>query len=279
MVFQEMCKHDFSSQSMAAGESHQEIDDSVLKWLLRKPSCLKSSIQPQPPTTVDPAITISEPETSFVARSASDGQVYSETRPQQVPSTTIVCQGSSTDIQWSDNSGTGPLDTSTVSEPSRTPGLAVTHQTPNFHGFSLDPQVESKFSQDKDNILEPVIHDNEDKSRKMASFPALSKRHCTNDWLSSPVNFIDSRNSTDMYHLCIDARSNSVASISCGMAAEQVEQPSEASDSLIEALGASRLLAEGQGPGAEPFSEPEPDAVYQAMTLLKPSKGELQRRG
>ncbi|KAK2033161.1 hypothetical protein LX32DRAFT_635586 [Colletotrichum zoysiae] len=64
----------------------------------------------------------------------------------------------------------------------------------------------------------------------MTSFPALSKRHCTNDWLSSPVNLIDPQNSTDMYHLGIDARSNSVASVSCGLAAEQVEQPSEASD-------------------------------------------------
>ncbi|KAK2059997.1 hypothetical protein LY76DRAFT_429232 [Colletotrichum caudatum] len=345
MVFQEMCKHDFSSQSMAAGETHQAIDDSVPKWLSRKPSCLKSSIEPQPSTTVDPATTISEPETSFVARSASDGQVYSKTRPQQVPCTTIFCQGSSTDIQWSDDSGTGLLDTSTVSEPSRTPGPAATQQTPDFHGFPLDPQIESKSSLEKENMKEFVTHGDDDKSRRMTSFPTLSERHCTKDWLSPPVNLIDSRNGADMYHLGIDARSNSIPSISRELAAEQAQQPCEASDSLLasaesgkqqpaqlansltkeypgpehgfmqklsrkissvfqgsdsvsrptrapapseiegqvsgkltEALGASRPLAGDQGPDAGSFSEPEPNTVYQAMTLSRPSKGGPQRR-
>ncbi|WDK22716.1 hypothetical protein CGRA01v4_14006 [Colletotrichum graminicola] len=353
IVLQEMCKHDPSSQSTPPTESYQPINNSAPKWLSRKPSCLKSSIEPQLSTTADPATTISEPETSFVARSASDGQIYSKTRPQQVPSTKIVCQAGSTDIQWLGNSGIDPnvprstlhmFDASTDIEPSHTPGPSAAHGVADSDGFSLDPQLGSKSTQDKANIIESVIHDDEDKSCKMTSFPALSKRHCTNEWLS-PASFTDSKTGTDMYHLGIDARSSGIASITRALAAEQVEHPSEASDSLIasaesgkqrsaeladplipkhpdpkpgfmqkltrkmssvfqgsdrvgrptrapapsetegqvsgkltEGLGASRPLAGDQGPDAGSFSEPEPDTVYQAMALLKPGKGEPQRR-
>ncbi|KAG7045697.1 hypothetical protein JMJ77_0009775 [Colletotrichum scovillei] len=43
-------------------------------------------------------------------------------------------------------------------------------------------------------------------------------------------------------------------------------------------LGASRLAAGTGGPGVDCLSEPEPDAVYQAMVLSKPTKDKKQRR-
>ncbi|KAK2000729.1 hypothetical protein LX36DRAFT_404676 [Colletotrichum falcatum] len=327
MVFQEIRKHETSSQNAPAAEDYREINDSAPRCLTRKPSCLRSSIEPQPSTTAGPATTISEPETSFVARRASDGQVYSKTRPQQITSTTIVCQGGSTDIQWPDNN-------------------------------EASPKV-FKSSQNKENVEELTIPSDEDQSCRITSFPALSKRHCTNDWLSPPMSFMDSKSGTDMYHLGIDARSRSIASITRGLPEKQLDakKPSrraseavvdmklcETTDSLLasaecgrrrsaqladtltpeqpdpssgfmqkftrkissvfqssdsvnrptrapapseieghvsgrftEALGASRPAGD-QGPDAGSFSEPEPDAVYQAMTLLKPSKGESQRR-
>ncbi|KAK1988161.1 hypothetical protein LZ30DRAFT_766223 [Colletotrichum cereale] len=377
IVFQEMCKHDASSQSAPATRSYQATGDSVLKWLSRKPSCLKSSIKPRPSTTAGPATTISEPETSFFARSASDGQVYSKTRSQQAPATTIVSQVGSTDILWRDNMGTGPglpqctspvLDTSTDKEPCRAPRSAVAREAPDLLGFSIEPQPPSRTSEDKENIKELIIEDKEEKDRGMTSFPALSKRHCTNDWLSPPTSFVDSEDVTDMYHLGIDARSGSIASINRGLTKYHVEdakshkdprlrplqsnpetvvgmQPCEMGDSLLasaesgrrrsahfadpptpehpkskpgfmqkltrkissvfqhpdsisrptrapppsevegqisgkstEALGATRPPAGDGGPDNGHLSEPEPDTVYQAMTLLKPSKGEPQRR-
>ncbi|KAK1675513.1 hypothetical protein BDP55DRAFT_664411 [Colletotrichum godetiae] len=43
-------------------------------------------------------------------------------------------------------------------------------------------------------------------------------------------------------------------------------------------LGASRPAAGIGGPGVECLSEPEPDAVYQAMVISKPTKDKKQRR-
>ncbi|KDN60299.1 hypothetical protein CSUB01_09025, partial [Colletotrichum sublineola] len=385
IVFQEMCKQDSGSQSAPAADSDQATGDSVTKWPSRKPSCLKYSIEPRPSTTAGPATTISEPETSFVARSASDGQIYSKIRPQQAPATKIVSQGGSTNIQWLENSDNGlnllryappMLDISTDNEPSRISDPAAAHEAPQIHGFSLDHQLVSKSGHNQENIKNLVIHDDENKRNKMTSFPALSKRHCTNDWLSPPANLFGSKDGTDMYHLGIDARSGSMASITRVPAEEKVKdaasnenpcqgplqsntnessrsaseavvdiQPHDQSHSLLTSaesgrqrsaqlaepltpehpgpksgliqkltrkissvfqgsdsvnrqtrapapsetegqipdkltgvLSASRTLAGNQNPEVGSFSEPEPDAVYQAMTLLKPSKGEPQRR-
>ncbi|KXH68104.1 hypothetical protein CSAL01_06284 [Colletotrichum salicis] len=58
--------------------------------------------------------------------------------------------------------------------------------------------------------------------------------------------------------------------------------PSEVDDEVTgktgRELGASRPAAGTGGPGVECLSEPEPDAVYQAMVISKPMKDKKQRR-
>ncbi|TQN71318.1 hypothetical protein CSHISOI_04165 [Colletotrichum shisoi] len=398
IVFQEMCKHGASIQDLKAVGSQQTTGNADHTRLSRKPSCLKNAIEPQSATKADPAITLSEPKPSFFTRSTSDRQARSRTMSQQMPVTTTVCGKNRTSIRWSESRQTDETDLEAVKNAPQVPRITslqprsssmlnpnttdeaprlvstqtVGSETPIFHGFSLGSNTDSAISLQKKNINESGTQDDKMASRRMTSFPALPKRHCTNEWTSSPASFIAPENDTNMYHLGIDARLGSIAPIECEVAEEPAKEPesrhgmfhgffnhnatkisrrssdnvhdsqpyrenrsplasaesgrrrsahfieprvpdtdpgfmhnlsrkinsvfqgntesnratrapapSEAdgqvSGTFAEALSTSRPGAGGNEPVVRHLSEPEYNAVYQAMTLSKPNKGILQR--
>ncbi|WQF86441.1 hypothetical protein CDEST_11455 [Colletotrichum destructivum] len=398
IVFQEMCKHGAPFQDLKAVVSQQTTGNADHTRLSRKPSCLKNAIEPQSATKVDPAITLSEPKPSFFTRSTSDGQVRSRTMSQQMPLTTTVCGKNRTSIRWSGSRQTDETDLESVNNAPQVPRTtsfqpssssmldpnttdeaphlvstqSVCSETPVFHGFSLGSNNNSAISLQKENINESGMEYDKMASRKMTSFPALPKRHCTNEWISPPASFIAPENDTNMYHLGIDARLGSIAPIDYEVAKEQAKgtesrhgmfhgffnpnttkisrrlsdnvrdrqpyrenrsslasaesgrrrsahfieprvpdtdpgfmhnlsrkinsvfqgntdsnratrapAPSEAdgqvSVKFAEALSTSRPGAGGDEPVVRHLSEPEYNAIYQAMTLPKPNKGILQR--
>ncbi|KAJ0165905.1 hypothetical protein CTA2_9531 [Colletotrichum tanaceti] len=404
IVFQEMCKHGAPFQDPQAVGSQQTTGNAAHTRLIRKPSCLKNAIEPQSATKADPKITLSEPKPSFYTRSTSDGQVRSRTMSQQIPFTTTVYRNNRTNHRWYESRPTGKSDLEPVNDAPQVPRttslqpsssimlnpnatneasrLTSTQtvrsdsETPDFHGFSLGSHTESAISLRKENINESGIDDDRMGNRNMTSFPALPNRQCTNEWISPPASFDARENGTNMYHLGIDARLGSIATIDCEVADEQAVEtesrhgifhglynpsatnpsrrasddvrdvqpyrkdtsslasaegeirrsahfieprvrqhpdlepgfmqklsrkissvfqgntesrrptrapaPSEAdgqvSVKFAEALSACRPGAGGDEAVNGYLSEPEHDAVYQAMTLSKPDKGTIQRR-
>lgn len=404
-----MCKHGAPFQDLKAVGSQQTTGNADHTRLSRKPSCLKNAIEPQSATKADPEITLSEPKPPFFTRSTSDRQARSRTMSQQMPVTTTVCGKNRTNIRWSESRQTDETDLESVNDVPQVPKTTsfqpnsssissstlnpnttdeahrlvstqtetVRSETPVFHDFSLDSNTDSAISQQTTTINESGTEDDKMASRKMTSFPALPKRHCTNEWISPPASFIAPENGSNMYHLGIDARLGSIAPVDCEVAEEQASEtesrhgmfhgffnpnatkpsrrssdnvrddgqpyrknrsslasaeserrrsahfiephlrqhpdtdpgfmhklsrkissvfqvntnnsrttrapaPSEEADGQVsvkfaEALSASRPGAGGDEPVVRHLSEPEYNAVYQAMTLSKPNKGILQR--
>ncbi|KAK1724916.1 hypothetical protein CaCOL14_010611 [Colletotrichum acutatum] len=403
IVFKEMCKHNKTMEDVI---KPQQANNTVVQTkLARKPSFLKTAIELQHARAADTATTISEPETSFFTRSATDGQVRSRSVARPAPITTIVSRDSITDIQWladtlaeQSNQTREPvsdafeLPTSAVSQTNssmfnvsriieglnRDSDSDAVSDVPDFHGFSLGSQHVDELNRQKENVKETSV-DNEASS--ITSFPSLPQRHCTSEWLSAPATLIplehEDKDKVNMYHLGIDARLGSIASIRKdlphgdfdhgtthevdlplndppsvntkpshrgsealvdlhspsetklpGQLPENVRRrsahfaeplvqdtrkpepgfmqqitrkissvfqsspsssrttrapaPSEVGDEAIGnavgELGASRPATGTVGPGVDCLSEPEPDAVYQAMVLSRPTKDKKKRR-
>ncbi|KAK1478481.1 hypothetical protein CCUS01_04826 [Colletotrichum cuscutae] len=240
IVFKEMCKHNTTMED--AIKTQQATDTAVQTNLARKPSFLKTAIEPRPARAADPATTINEPETSFFNRSAVDGQVRSRSVARPAPITTIVSRDSITDIRWladtlaehSDQtrepvSDASVVQTSAVSrtnssmfnvssiieELSRASDSDTLSDTTDFHGFSLGSHLVGELGRQKENLKESSV---DDEASSITSFPSLPQRHCTDEWLSTPASLVplqhQDESKVNMYHMGIDARLGSVAPIS-----------------------------------------------------------------
>ncbi|KAF4418476.1 hypothetical protein CGCF415_v015524 [Colletotrichum fructicola] len=99
IVVHEMCKHGVGPVDKDQGVVLQPGDE-VPRQVVRKPSCLMNAFGPQVSDLVEPATTISLPETAFFARSQSDGQIRARVRSSKVSMTTILSKDNVTDIRW-----------------------------------------------------------------------------------------------------------------------------------------------------------------------------------
>ncbi|OHE91301.1 hypothetical protein CORC01_13416 [Colletotrichum orchidophilum] len=240
IVFQEMCKHNTAMDAFKTTIPQQADDSSMQTRLIRKPSCLKTAIELQPARAADPATTISEPETSFFTRSATDGQVRSKGIARPVPITTIISRDSITDIRWLSDIHASQVDQESISDASEAPASAVSQgnsssmfnvssiiegigrtvasevalEPLDFQGFCLGSESVSKVHRRKENVEESSV-DGDDGTSSITSFPSLPQRHCTNEWLRSPADLAASedKGKIEMYHLGIDARLGSIAPV------------------------------------------------------------------
>lgn len=199
----------------------------------RKLSCRDASIEINHATVVDPATTISLPQTAFSTRSSVDGHLHTKVRTQ-LPNTIILSRQSVTDIRWlnTPNASTVTLRGSFDNPTELLVGHPEGGSTDASSSTINPPEAVYRLGDDRVNICDYTIRpptetfetndgqENERESSKTCSpisfksFPALVVRQSTQDWLNPPSNMpLETESTSSLYHLGIDARSGHILPI------------------------------------------------------------------
>lgn len=228
MVMVEICKAKANHGTEACGKETGRMDGTSPLRL----DGITNTIMPPSGAPADPATTISIPKTSFASVCPMDMQVHTKTVGRDSSSMArVVSRRSVAEITWTERTTQAVGAHSTlercrgVSECSASSHEASTsHSVPSpnqerisLSGFSLNQQTTPEAYA---NLVADISRAQNTGAPKVATsdmtaFPDLRSRHCTEEWLSPPVEMeqLVRSASVDLYNQGVDAHSGTVSDL------------------------------------------------------------------